>query len=417
MRVSAPSLAPSPDRPDRFRLSARIDYRSPFVRSHDLWFEFDGDSLNHASRSGNPWLVATIPLAFVTNEPLQIATPLDGQLLANARALMDIWSDWYPQFTPIPIEADVQEPDPDRESAIVGCLFAGGVDSFYTVLHDRKGSGGTIEELIFVHGADIPLANGSAFQRALAFIRDAASEWGLPVTTILTNLRQTRFELANWTLLSSGPLLAACALSLERKFRRVILSATWSTPDLHPLGSHPDTDPLFTTGATKFVHYGDWIDRVGKTKSISQHPIALQNLRVCWQSDRGENCGRCAKCLRTMATLEVLGKLESTTTFEADRLDLQSLRNQYIGRDRAYFRHLQRFAAGRGRSDIVGAIEAAFRRSQRINRFLLGGIIHLREATRLNPLLRALLRRSTGWLLRATLRMNMRLMERARPDP
>ena len=48
--------------------------------------------------------------------------------------------------------------------------------------------------------------------------------------------------------------------------------------------------------------------RIDKTITIAGWPLAMTNLRVCWENRRGAlNCGDCEKCLRTLVGLRLAG--------------------------------------------------------------------------------------------------------------
>lgn len=51
--------------------------------------------------------------------------------------------------------------------------------------------------------------------------------------------------------------------------------------------------------------------RIQKTKYIAKYPDTYSKLHVCWRAT--DNCGRCAKCIRTLVTLDVLGELDKYT--------------------------------------------------------------------------------------------------------
>ncbi len=259
---------------------------------------------------------------------------------------------------------------------------------------------------MFIEGADVALDNQTARQQVMASIARASRAWGTPVVTTATNLRETRFRETDLNYLSNGSLLAAVGLALEPHYQQLLISSAWPQGSLRPLGSHPDTDPLFSTGSLTFVHYGDWADRIPKTEYVSRDPIAMENLRVCWESKDGKNCGHCLKCLRTMAVLEVIGALESCPTFVEGSLDLDLLSRQYLGRTEAYFQKLIEFANQRGRPDVAQAIEAAFARTERMDRFLLLGLV---RAARRRWRHNAVARRLIGQLARGARPIGRRL--------
>jgi hypothetical protein len=110
-------------------------------------------------------------------------------------------------------------------------------------------------------------------------------------------------------------------------FGKVFIAASHTYAELFPWGSHPLTDSMWSSDATEIVHDGADASRSEKLRRIVQAPPLLEGLRVCWM-DAGYNCGRCEKCLRTMAALRALGastpelpRLESVTPIKRLRID------------------------------------------------------------------------------------------------
>jgi hypothetical protein len=402
MNIRDWQLAPLSGTPDAARISVKVSYQRDLHGTEPLWFEFPARYTPYICRRGDPWLMALLPLAVARQEALSLEPlPVDAKLLENARRIMEIWHQWYPALKPIAIRCraqDAQFPETGRKS---GAFFSGGVDSYFTLLHNREFGDGRIDELIFIHGADAPLKQDGDYLAVPTSIQRAATAWQIPVLQIATNLRQTRYRQVNWSKLGNGPLLGAAGLLFQDYFERIFISSTWAMPDLHPLGSHPGIDPLYSSSRTLFVHYGAWADRLDKTKYISQVPSVLQNLHVCWESDTGENCGRCLKCLRTMIALELCGRLANCTAFRSNDIDFSLLRRQYIEREKEYFLPMIRSARAQGREDIAQAIEDALARTARINRLLLFGLIpKLRNRYLMHPALRQLSSGVLPWLRR-----------------
>jgi hypothetical protein len=113
-------------------------------------------------------------------------------------------------------------------------------------------------------------------------------------------------------------------------------------------------------------------DRLAKTALVARSPVARDHLRVCYRRGKAENCGNCAKCYRTMISLELFGALEGWRSFPESRLDLSRVRRIYAQayNERRYLREIRSLARARGRRDIVRALDACFRRSA-----LLGPLI------------------------------------------
>jgi hypothetical protein len=93
-----------------------------------------------------------------------------------------------------------------------------------------------------------------------------------------------------------------------------------------PRGSHPQLDPLWSTERVEVVHDYAELDRAGKLAAIVRdRPGLLEHLHVCFTPDSAENCGRCAKCLLTMACLQAAGAGGLPSAFPGE-LDLDALR-------------------------------------------------------------------------------------------
>ncbi|MQW77142.1 hypothetical protein GHK92_14775 [Nocardioides sp. dk4132] len=85
-------------------------------------------------------------------------------------------------------------------------------------------------------------------------------------------------------------------------------------------------DHRWSTRRLQVVYDGGECSRVKKTQMIARDPLVQKYLRVCYKQFDELNCGRCSKCIRTMATLQVLGELQNFSTFP-ERVDLAAARN------------------------------------------------------------------------------------------
>ena len=158
---------------------------------------------------------------------------------------------------------------------------------------------------------------------------------------------------------------------MERRFIQMMISADLGHKyGIAIWGSHPRTDPLFSTRHTSIVHYGSEFDRFERTAYLAGAETAMRYLRVCWESSIGANCGECEKCVRTMAAMEVLGILDQCSTFPANAFSLRKLENIYSGALGVYYQNLRDHALEHGRSDIAAAIDKSLRYSRRVDRWL-----------------------------------------------
>lgn len=177
--------------------------------------------------------------------------------------------------------------------------------------------------------------------------------------------------------LTQGGALASVALLLG--FPRVFTSSSFSYDQLFPFGSHPLTDPLYSNGCVEIIHDGCEARRVDKIRKIVDYELALANLRVCFD-DVNVNCGKCAKCLRTMISLNLLQA--SAAPFPLLPA-LEEIRKSRISGEieMTYFKESVDLALqveNQELSDVLSACMKSYERRQLFNeldRLFLGGLI------------------------------------------
>lgn len=333
----------------------------------ELWFDLPAAYEPVVSDSGNPWLACLLPLAARLGEPLRLNRPVDACLLRGARTLLHVWRCWYGDMSVVPIEAD---PTTTITGATrTAALFSGGVDSFFTALEDGQSPGDAstpapIDDLLTIWGFDVPIENPGAFSRLREALRHAAQDLGKRLVDVAINVRTPSFADYPWSQVHCG-VLAAAGLVLERSYARILIPATHGYWNLEPGGSHPLTDPLLSTTATRVIHHGAEVSRADKLARISTSPIVQRSLRVCTAFEGELNCGRCPKCYCTMLHLDVLGRLPAHATFPAARYDPRQARFLDTTRweVRWYLTAVRDLAVARGRAGVAADLERSFRRT------------------------------------------------------
>jgi len=374
VRLTGISVAPSPDASERVRLTAQVAYDAPAAAGESVWIEVPAAYAGALSPNGNPWLACGLPLAMHRREPLHVDAPVDAMLLDGMTDVARLWAAWFPPFQPVPVTvASVTGPPVAPEPAgRVGAFFSGGVDSFFTLLRRERDRAwnphAAVEDLLVVHGFDVPLGNAEAFERLCTDLQRVADTMGKTLIPVRTNIRDTGFRDLAWDRLGHGPALAAVALALEPRFRAVALASAREYPySSAGWGSHPVSDPLFSTQRMRLVHDGGTYNRVDKVCAIADSDLAMRHLRVCWRSLSDVNCGTCEKCYRTMITLAIVGALERCTTFPTRSLDLDRVARMYCENwvTKGFNRSNRALAVSRERFDIVQALDASYRLSRR----------------------------------------------------
>jgi len=273
MRIVHIELAESSSGGHRVCCQAKVTYADRRGFEERYWFDVPEALADQLTLSGNPWLVLFAPLVVHLREPLEIDARVDAELLRNVRELITIWSCWYPELSPVPIEAIASEVDllggQDHRTA---SLFSGGVDAWFSLIrHTDDGVQARINDLLTIWGLDIPLSGADGFSRMKGITEEAASAFGCDAVDVAVNLRETRWwRDADWGLVAHGPALAATALVLEPRYRHLITPSTHHYDSLIPWGSHPLTDTLLSSSGLRVLHDGGALTRVGTIQRTAE---------------------------------------------------------------------------------------------------------------------------------------------------
>lgn len=374
LTVSRVVLCASPRMAGWARLTANL-HSDVDGNDEDVWFEVPQREASALTPSSDAFLASLAPLAALRHEPLHITEPVDALLLEQVREVTRIWAAWYPELKDVPITAPTS-PRAEGGERLTASMFTGGVDSFFTALRHDAGEGTPatvkIDELIYVHGFDIPLANMAAWTHVTESLQRAASTLGKHLMLVATNLRDTRFGKTDWPRLSHGAALAAVGHALGNRYGTVLIGSSAGYRDLRFWGSHPLTDPMFTSSRVRILHDGAAFMRVEKIEYVAQSPIAMRHLRICWKSTTGDNCGECNNCYRTMLALDALGVLDACVTLERASLDMRQAGRIYCRHDFDFrqFGYVRDLARRCGRSDIAAAVEHSVKGSHVLARRL-----------------------------------------------
>ena len=273
------------------------------VGEFDLWYRLTAGHQVHLG--GESLAAAGLLPAMARGEVLELSpdTPVDPIFLQNLDRVQDVFLAWQGALRltlrRVRIEAPLRSGE-HRPNAGVVSFFSGGVDGTYTAMRHRE----SITSAVLLRGIDMQLSNEALWTSAQAAAQRLAAHLGLPLLSVESNIRFLGYHYGlKWAHAYQGAGLASIGHLLDA--REVLVAATSSLADLVPYGSHPLSDPLWSSAATTIVHEGA-VPRTEKIRAISADPVVMEVLRVCWQ-DAGYNCGRCGKCLRTRLALHLLG--------------------------------------------------------------------------------------------------------------
>jgi hypothetical protein len=374
------------------------------------WFDIPADLDPALSDSGNAWGVLMLPLACYFGETVVIDRPLDRVLHDNLLGLRSVWSAWYPKVKPVTIEAHTLVGIDRREIAIdpskktIAC-FSGGIDSLFTFFRHKGqvlGDGtAPIDDVLCIGGFNTPMDDFDQMQTELEAF---ATRFGRRLVPVLTNIRygghaiETPYSIGPWMEhLAHAAFMASIVHMLGRRYKEFIIPASTPYDHLQPWGSHPMCDRLLSASDLRVVHDGASFSRIARTETIACHDEALAILQVCARNDRRQgNCSRCQKCLRTMATLDLLSAKDRARTFDWSNYSMAQLRRVWLPtwNEQLYFLEIAERAERDGRSDMAAAARAslAFSRRKRvaldlinsnpISRTAWRGVRIIRQATR-----------------------------------
>jgi hypothetical protein len=278
--------------------------------------------------ANNDWtLPAALPLAMALGCEVQFEPSISPLLLQSVLTIQNIFTAFTSNRWKRVDVAAQPGPASAQRNQNVGLFFSGGVDSLYSLIKNQD----SITHLVLVHGFDIRLHQTELFSLTEKAAQRVAAHFGKELIVVRTNLRDFSNPHADWGMYH-GAALAMVGLALSPVLGKCIIASTNTYNDLPSRGSHPLLDPLWSSEAMSFVHDGLEANRIQKLALIAGNEAAMSVLRVCWSSEREYNCGRCEKCLRTMAALLALGKLHACPTLP-QRVDPALIRRVVLNSD------------------------------------------------------------------------------------
>jgi len=268
--------------------------------------EVDGDRIffrapleHNLEARGESFIGIGLLEAMARNVDIKIddAIPISAKLHRILPRLQDIYACWNSDLHRVKVGCRFDSTDNRYER--VTSYYSGGVDGSYTLCRNMD----DITHLVMLSGFEI-VNDRDSWLRAVEQQTGFARSIGKELIPIETNARwwiaqrKIHWWFAHGLVLSSmGPLLRS---------KRIYIGSTHTYKELFPWGSHPLTDPMWSTESTEVIHDGCALRRSEKLRVICGNQKILDNLKVCWRSIH-QNCGECEKCIRTMTALCLLG--------------------------------------------------------------------------------------------------------------
>jgi len=272
-------------------------------------------------------------------EDIELRHPVSQRTYFNINQnLTSIINFAFPDYKVISITSSgFAEPIAARNGRIAATGLSCGIDSLFTVIKnsssDVPGSY-KITHGIFTnvgsHGQTDSPEGIERFQGRLSNARGCAKELGLELILINSNMEQVLSGLTDYDRTLTFRNVSA-VLVLENLISRYLHSSgmTYEHMRMRRKGKdsaayEPMTLPCLCTDSLEFILFGGRYRRTEKTATVADYEPSYRWLNVC--AVQAKNCGHCIKCMRTMLTLDILGKLDrykqvfEMKSYEKDKL-------------------------------------------------------------------------------------------------
>jgi hypothetical protein len=358
-----------------------------------LWYRVDSSFDDLLSDRSDAALVALLIPAMIRGEDIHVAGTISEKTFYNAsNALQEVLRLVMPFLHRIKVAADDIRPSP-APALGVATGFSGGIDAFCTLAghHYRRdiAPGYRLTHLLFNSVGSVRVASDDLFRERCQQLKRAVDRLGLPFVTVRSNL-DTFYPTGSFqqthTLRN-----ASVALLLQNGLGRFLYASSHPYVDTFvgeadaPGFSEPVLLPLLSNGALDAISVDCEYTRVQKTVIVADIPDSYDTLDVCFREENGVNCSACRKCLRTLLTLEIAGRLDRyAAVFDAAEYHRQ--RGSFIERVK------QSVTAGINNNDAHLREIAAFadHRGFTFPRTVTGGLRHARDlVARLGNIFRA----------------------------
>lgn len=357
-------------RPGGWELSATVTFENGAAERHRVWFR-DDSGAPPPPMSADPFFAGLVVPSMYLKEPLRLEGAVSPELVrAFTEGVEPILLRWFPFFAPSRTSADAElHFDASGAARGTASTFSGGLDSLYTFLKNRA----SLTHVLVAAGFDCAQYHPSFYPSVIENVRRQAARHGKEVLAVASNLTQVgngivlrrarRLKLTPFAFFHPRSYfnseLVAFGLLYRPVIGRLLIANTHPAERVRGSASNPLCDPRWSTPGLEIVHDGAEVDRTGKAEAIARWSVEdFDTLRVCHNAgSRGANCGVCEKCLRTMASLRLVGALDRCKAFDRP-LDLDLIARMRWPNGLIYWSDLREAALERGDPALAHAAEA-----------------------------------------------------------
>lgn len=296
-----------------------------------LWYEVPaGYKAYLCTERSDGFLVAILPFAMIRSKPDDPARVVCEQLVSEklyhqlTKYYIPVLADSISYYSRVIIQAETTA-EPLGNSGGVGTGVSGGVDSSYTIAKYMNDANPSFR---LTHGVYYEMGMYGGFdsdteKRMRQLTHDIAEECKLSFLCVKSNTCLALYKGAHAPIVPS--IFMGTALALQKLFSVYYYSSAFTAEQFEMNEADAAYFDLlnvhcFTSNGLSFYSSGIEATRLEKVKFITDFTFTHRYLTVCLSADqKNGNCGRCAKCTRTMAELETIGKLdEYRNVFDVD---------------------------------------------------------------------------------------------------
>lgn len=315
------------------KIRVLCDIECSFCTSKTLWFEVDENRSSWLTTDVyDAFLVSALYPAMYYKEDIEVIGNVTKRLyyniVSNVTAIVKMYDTSF-RIPKITVQGYAKAEKADVLH--VGTGFSGGVDSFSTIYDhfvttddpDYK-----IDTLFFFHigqYGDVKLPE--TWERAknrFSITENFAKEVNMNTCYMTTNLFD--FYLPKWEFDAGVLCRIASVLVFQRALKRYYICNDYSYGEMIDLRdvyrsghmdladmSNPYIMPLLSPEGLEIVCDGMQYTRGDKIEKIADDPLVAKFLNVCIgkSTTEAKNCGICYKCLHTMLTFDIIGKLKN----------------------------------------------------------------------------------------------------------
>jgi hypothetical protein len=316
-------------------ISAAVEYAG---QNNVLWYSVDREYSDFLTgERSDAFLVGLFMLAMKLGEDIYIDGAISEKLFFNiTNSYMRILTAMMPSLQKVnifPKYLERGEYFKSQGGVVTG--FSAGIDSFCVVadhLYGEVPESYKITHFLYNNVGAFGAGGSKLFHERYQNFLNYSKEMKVPFVKIDSNLHDIlpfKFHQSHF------PRNVSAVLTLQKLFSKYLYASAYKYEDCfvgeaeYMAYSDPMAVHLLSTETTECISSGCQYSRVEKTRKVTEIELSYQYLNVCMRNSGANNCSTCPKCLRTLLTLEILGKENLyKNVFNFDKY--RKIRNQYM---------------------------------------------------------------------------------------